>query len=45
MSCKFHKAIFHAALAAALYAVSIPFSKLLLVEERRLANGCGLPLR
>jgi len=45
MSCKFHKAIFHAVLAAALYAVSIPFSKLLLVEERRLANGCGLPLR
>lgn len=32
MSCKFHKAIFHAVLAAALYAVSIPFSKLLLVE-------------
>ena len=32
MSCKFHKAIFHAVLAATLYAVSIPFSKLLLVE-------------
>ena len=32
MSCKFHKAIFHAVLAAVLYAVSIPFSKLLLVE-------------
>lgn len=32
MSCKFHKAIFYAVLAAALYAVSIPFSKLLLVE-------------
>lgn len=30
MSCKFHKAIFHAILAAALYAVSIPCSKLLL---------------
>jgi len=32
MSCKFHKAIFHALLAAALYAVSIPFSKLLLTH-------------
>lgn len=32
MSCKFHKAIFHAILAAALYAVSIPFSKLLLTQ-------------
>lgn len=32
MSCKFHKAIFHAVLAAALYAVSIPFSKLLLAQ-------------
>ena len=32
MFCKFHKAIFHVVLAAALYAVSIPFSKLLLVE-------------
>lgn len=32
MSCKFHKAFFYAVLAAALYAVSIPFSKLLLVE-------------
>lgn len=32
MSCKYHKAIFHALLAAALYAVSIPFSKLLLAH-------------
>lgn len=32
MSCKFHKAIFHALIAAALYAVSIPFSKLLLTH-------------
>lgn len=32
MSCKYHKAIFHALLAAALYAVSIPFSKLLLTH-------------
>ena len=32
MSCKFHKAILHALLAAALYAVSIPFSKLLLTH-------------
>ena len=32
MSCKFHKAIFHALLAAALYAVSSPFSKLLLTH-------------
>lgn len=32
MSCKFHKAIFHALLAATLYAVSIPFSKLLLTH-------------
>lgn len=32
MSCRFHKAIFHAVLAAALYAVSIPFSKLLLAQ-------------
>lgn len=32
MSCKFHKAIFHTLLAAALYAVSIPFSKLLLTH-------------
>ena len=32
MSCKCHKAIFHALLAAALYAVSIPFSKLLLTH-------------
>lgn len=30
MSCKYHKAIFHAVLAAALYALSMPFSKLLL---------------
>ena len=32
MSCKYHKAIFHAVWAAALYAVSIPFSKLLLAH-------------
>ena len=32
MSCKYHKAIFHAVLAAALYALSMPFSKLLLEE-------------
>lgn len=32
MSCKFHRAIFHAVLAAALYAVSIPLSKMLLDE-------------
>lgn len=32
MSCKYHKATFHALLAAALYAVSIPFSKLLLAH-------------
>lgn len=32
MSCKFHKAVFHAVLAATLYAVSIPFSKLLLAQ-------------
>lgn len=32
MSCKFHRAIFHAVLAAALYAVSIPLSKMLLEE-------------
>ena len=32
MSCKFHKAIFHAVLAATLYAISIPFSKLLLAH-------------
>lgn len=32
MSCKTHKAIFHAVLAAALYAISIPVSKLLLKE-------------
>lgn len=32
MSCKFHKAIFHAILAAALYALSIPLSKLLLTQ-------------
>lgn len=32
MSCKFHKAIFHAILAAALYALNIPLSKLLLTQ-------------
>lgn len=32
MSCKYHKAIFHAVLAATLYAISIPFSKLLLTH-------------
>ena len=32
MSCKYHKAIFHAVLAVALYALSMPFSKLLLEE-------------
>ena len=32
MSCKFHKAVFHAVLAATLYAVSIPFSKLMLAQ-------------
>lgn len=32
MPCKFHKAIFHAILAAALYALSIPLSKLLLTQ-------------
>ncbi len=39
MSCKFHKAIFHALLAAALYAVSIPFSKLLLASLSRYTLG------
>lgn len=32
MSCNTHKAIFHAVLAAALYAISIPVSKFLLKE-------------
>lgn len=32
MSCKYHKAIFHALLAATLYAINIPFSKLLLTH-------------
>ena len=32
MFCKYHTAIFHAVLAAALYALSMPFSKLLLGE-------------
>lgn len=32
MSCDYHKAIFHAVLAAVLYALSVPFSKLLLED-------------